>query len=297
MTVASESARERTEHSVEVGEDVTLHVVELRPRDERPEPRALVMIPATLVTNVLFDAETEGEPGLSALERAADAGFHAYALSYQGYGKSSPSADGAAVTFDRCVAHVGRVVEWARKRTGVERVDLLGVSVGSDVAIALGGAASPIDQTHVGKLVLTAMVYRRFSQFVLDNAFTPALQAHLSSLPNGQMETAPEFYDLVLTKVAPPVRQWAARYLPGTYATGPTLAAFDLPMVNAGDGRAPALVFWGDRDPVTTKDDTDDLVREYGASIELEVISGGGHSPFLEPCRDEFWRRTFAFLS
>lgn len=285
-----------SEHFVPVGDGARLHVIERRPSVARGPARALLMIPATLTTNALYDARVDGDPSYNVLDRAARAGFCAFSVSYEGYGTSTPAADGADVTFERSLEQMGRVVEWVRSRLDVASVDVLGTSVGSSLAMALGGVGSPVDPRHIGHVVLTATVYRRFSELVTTQAFTPEFEAHLRGLPHGVVETEAPFYALVTSEVEEPVRRWVEQTLPDRYATGPTLAAFDLPTFDATGGRAPALLVWGSRDPVTTRADMDQLVQEYGGAMRLLVIPDGGHSPFLEPRRDLFWSEVLAFL-
>ena len=286
------------EHSVDVGGGVRLHVLERwsgRSLTRFPH-RAMLMIPATLTTNALYDAQIEGDGSYNTLDRMAREGWFAYSVSYEGYGESTLPADGSTVTYERSLVQMAEVVEWIRHRRHVARVDLLGTSVGSDLAIGLGGVESPTDPAHVGRIVLTATVYRSFSDFVRENAFTPEFEAFLRSLPGGYVETIAPFYDLVITEVEEPARSWAYATFPDVYATGPTLEAFDLPVVDAAHGRAPALLFWGNADPVTPRSDIDDLLDEYGGPIRLVEMDGGGHSSFLEPERETFYRETLGFL-
>lgn len=297
MTGPIESLVSR-EHVVDVGAGVQLHVIERCSAacGSRGPRRAILMIPATLTTNVLYDAQIGGDPSFNVLDRTAREGYAAFSVSYEGYGKSSRPADGGQVTYQRSLEQMGKIVEWIRAITDTAQVDVLGTSVGSDLAIGLGAVDSPIDPDHVGRIVLTATVYRAFSERVSREAFTPAFEAHLRGLPGGIVQTEAAFYDLVLSEVAEPARAWAAATFPDRYATGPTLAAFALPVVQAPLARAPALLFWGTRDPVTALTDVDDLVAEYGGPIRLVKLDGGGHSPFLEPQRDLFWSETLRFL-
>jgi pimeloyl-ACP methyl ester carboxylesterase len=283
------------EHRVDVGEGVRLHVVERRMSDERPR-RAMLLIPATLVTHALYDAVIDGDASYSAMDRVSRAGYAAFTVDYEGYGKSTAPADGATVTFARCLHHMGRVVEWIRATTDLPRVDLLGTSVGSDIAVVLGSEGSPIEPSAVGRVILTAMTYRRFSELVEREAFSPQFESVLRGMPEGVLETQAPFYDLVTSEVDEPVRRWAHATFPGRYATGPTLAAFSLPLIDGAAARAPALLAWGARDPVTPRADALALLEDYAAPIELLELAEGGHSPFLEPHRETFWSAALSFL-
>lgn len=289
---------ESREHFVDVGDGVRLHVIERYSGQSlvRFPRRAMLMLPATLTTNELYDAQIEGDSSYSVMDRLAEAGFFAFSVSYEGYGQSTHPADGSTVTYERMLDQTAELIEWIRRRRGVPRVDLLGTSVGSDLAMAFAGLESPIPLHHVNRVVLTATVYRNFSDFVKENAFTPEFEAFLRSIPDGYVQTIAPFYDLVISEVQEPARSWAYATFPGVYATGPTLEAFDLPVLDASLARAPALVFWGTNDPVTPRSDVDDLLDEYGGPIRLVEIPGGGHGPYLEPGRETFFEETLAFL-
>lgn len=287
------------EHFVDVGDGVQLHVLERfsgRALLRHPR-RAVLMIPATLTNNDLYDAQVAGDPSYNALDTFAAEGWFAYSVSYEGYGQSTHPDDGATVTIERSLPQMNEVLEWIRRRRFVRDVDILGTSVGSDLAIALGGLQNGRDRHHVGHIVLTATVYLAFSELVQTVAFTPEFEAFLLSIPDGYVETFPPFYDLVISEVDPDARAWAYATLPGIYATGPTLEAFDLPATDATSGRAPALTFWGTNDPVTTRDDVYALQADYGGDMRVVEIAGGGHGPYIEPGRHVFWEETFGFLT
>lgn len=287
------------EHFVPVSEGARLHVIEKytaasvvrRPR------RAVVMLTGTLVTNVQYDADVPGDRGYNALERAAREGYFAFSVTYEGYGQSSHPADGRLVTAERMLRQMGDVVEWVRERRGVNRVDLLGASIGSSLAVALGGVHSPIHRNHIGRLVLTAVVYKSVTPLFQSIFFSPETRAALETAPGGYIQTVPEMYGIILARAEPDAAAWAFEHFPGVYATGPTLEGFDLPVFDAQYGRAPALQFWGDQDPITPREDVEQFQREYGGPIRLVVLPGGGHTPNFEAVREVFWRQTFEFLN
>jgi pimeloyl-ACP methyl ester carboxylesterase len=283
-------------HYVKVEEGVRLHVIEkfsLRSTLRWPR-RAVSMITPTLVTNEVFDAHIADDPSYNALETVARHGYFAFATSFEGYGESTQPADGKTVTGPRSLEQAGKIVEWIRKRRQVNKVDLLGGSLGSGIAVALGGVASPIDPDHVGRIVLTSFVYKSFAPPAAA-VFTPELGQFLASLPGGYVDTDTSFYFPVVLAATPEAQAWAFATYPGHYAVGPTLEAFDLPFFEAADGRAPALQFYGDQDVITALDDVELFHEEYGGPIELVVQQGAAHAPFLEPGRHEFWDATLAF--
>ncbi len=286
------------EHQIDVGEGVRLHVAEkVSVRSFAAWPRrAIVLLPPTLATNDIYRADVAGDRSYDAMERLALAGYIVLAPTYEGYGESSQPEDGSTVTAERLLWQIGELVEWIRVHRGAPQVDLMGMSIGSSLAVALGGELSPIDPDHVGRIVLTSHVYESVTPFFEAVFFSPEIRALLESAPDGYILTEPFNYFALLDHVEPEVLDWASLALPGRYATGPTLEGFDLPVFEASYGRAPALQVWGDEDPVTPLSDAEQFQAEYGGPSELHVVAGGGHSLVLEPVRDELWSEVLAFL-
>lgn len=282
------------EHHIQVSSNVNLHVLEKFTLKSllRPQRRALLMATGTLVTNQQWNV-----PGpYNALERAARAGYFGFSASYEGYGQSTIPADGKSVTAERLLDEMGQVVEWIRHHRLVRRVDMLGSSLGSSLAVELGGTHSPINRRHIGRLILTANVYKGVTPFFEAIFFNPAFRAFLESVPNGYLPTAPESYGPVLAFAEPAAAAWVSANIPGLYAVGPTLEGFDLPIFPAQNGRAPVLQFWGDQDPITPLSDAQRFQSEYGGKACLSVLPGGGHAPYYEPVKETFWNQSFAFL-
>ncbi len=288
------------EHFVDVGGGVRLHVVERFGLDSiaRPRRRALLMLPATLVTSVQWNPDVPGddEGSYNGLTRAARAGYFAYAVTYEGYGESSAPLDGRTVTAERLLGEMGEVVEWIRHRTHARKVDLIGSSLGSSLAVALGGELSPIDPDHIGRIVVTSHVYREVTPLFQSIFFTPELRAMLEGAPNGYAMTTPEAYGIILAFATPDAAAYGFATFPGVYAVGPTLEGFDLPVFDARSGRAPLLQVWGDADLVTPRSDVDLFQAEYGGPSEVAVLPGGSHAPNFEPVRDLLWDEVFDFL-
>jgi pimeloyl-ACP methyl ester carboxylesterase len=283
------------EHDVRVAPGVQLHVREKFTARSllRPQRRALLMLTGTLVTNDQYDAPAPYD----SLARAARAGYFGFSASYEGYGESTIPASGSIVTAERLLPEMGRVVEWIRHRRLVRRVDLLAASLGSSLAVELGGTESPIDRGHVGKIVLTANVYKDVTPLFQSVFFTPEFRAFLEGAPNGYIQTPPDAYGLIVLQAEPAAQQYAFTAFPGVYATGPTLEGFELPAFPAQRGRAPMLQFWGDQDPITPLSDVQQFQAEYGGPACLSTLAGGGHAPYFEPVKEEFWSQTFAFLN
>jgi pimeloyl-ACP methyl ester carboxylesterase len=288
------------EHSIPVSTGATLHVVEKFSLASvlRPQRRAILMLPATLVTNVIWNAEVPSAPDdFNALDRAAREGFFAFTLDWEGYGESSHPPDGFDVTAERLLAASAALVKWIRLHRFVKKVDLMGSSLGSSLAVALGGKNSPMDHHRIGHVVLTAHVYKNATPFANETLFSPESMAFLLSAPNGYVATAPAVYAIITAFSEPEVFTYCELNCPGTYAVGPTLEGFDLPVFAASKGRAPLLQFWGDNDLITPLSDAQQFQSEYGGPAELVVLPGGGHVPHWEAVRETFWEQTFDFLA
>jgi pimeloyl-ACP methyl ester carboxylesterase len=283
------------EHHIRVAPGVQLHVLEKFTAASllRPHRRALLMLTGTLVTNNQYDAPSP----YNALERAARAGYFGFAATYEGYGESTIPANGGTVTAERLLPEMGRVIEWIRHHRLVRRVDLLGASLGSSLAVELGGTQSPINRRHVGKLIITANVYKSVTPLFQAVFFNPEFRAFLEGAPNGYIQTPPEAYGLIVLQAEPAAAAYAFSAFPGVYATGPTLEGFDLPVFPAQRGRAPMMQFWGDQDPITPLADVQQFQAEYGGPACLSTLPGGGHAPYYEPVKETFWNQTFAFLN
>lgn len=288
------------EHMVETEDGTVLRLTEkLSPASVLHFPRrAVLMLPGTLVSGDMYDVQVDGGVDFSALDRAAREGFFAYAVTYEGYPGSEQPADGSTVTAERSLQQMGEVVEWIRHERYVGRVDLFGASFGSSLATALGGTESPINRHHVGRIVLQALVYKQVTPLFQAVFFTPETQAALENAPNGYILTAPEMYGLILAGADPEAAGWGFANFPDVYATGPTLAGFDLPVFEGEHGRARALQFWGTADLITPIEDAEQFQEEYGGPSDLLILPDAGHAPYIgdEVTREIFWTESLDFL-
>jgi pimeloyl-ACP methyl ester carboxylesterase len=236
-------------------------------------------------------------PGFNCLERAAENGYEAFALSYEGSGGSSFPSDGTTIQLPQMVEDAAAAVEWIRASTGAERVDLFGSSVGSFVAMELGSDPSPVGIDHIGGLVLTGVIYEEPSA-----GGAPLLAQLVASAqddatnPTGYFVTTPADYAPLFASSDPRVAAWGMAALPGDYALGPLLCSSHLPVFDASLATAPALQVWGDHDPLTPEADVELFQSTYRGPIALYVVEGGGHVPYYEPKADDVWRVAFDFL-
>lgn len=285
-------------HQVQTSDGATLELIEKFTPSAlfRYPRRSILMLPGTLVTADLWNMDVGGSDTYNALDRAAQEGYFAFAVTYQGYPGSSLAADGKDVTADVLLDQSGEVIEWIRQRRHVPEVDLLGASLGSSLAIALGGDLSPIDPAHVGGIVLTALVYKSVRPEFAETFFSPEILELFLTAPNGYIQTAPELYGAILALAEPDAAAEAAATWPGSYAVGPTLEGFVLPVFDGQYGRARALQVWGTADPITPLEDAQTFQSEYAGPVQLAQIPGGGHAMHLEATRDAQWNASFEFL-
>lgn len=187
---------------LEVLPGVTVHVIEkytAEARLARP-PRGVLLLPATLVTNIIWNARVDSTSDYNALERFAEEGYYAYTLDWEGYGRRRKPPNGREVTAERLLRHLGVVVEWIRERRGVPRVDLVGSSLGSALAVGLGGVQSPVQHRHIGRIVLSAHVYAGSSPAARLLLFNPAFEFLLRQSPDGDVDTVgPHYVPIVWT--------------------------------------------------------------------------------------------------
>lgn len=283
----------RAYHDVEVEPGITLRVVEAWTDASGSE--AVLFISPTLVTHEVWDAAVPDDPTYSGLYQAAQRGYRAFAFDHWGYGDSSLPANGMDVTFERMVPQTRAVLEFARERSGDDRVDLVSGSLGNSIAFHLGGAESPVAE-HVGAIVMTSNVYAQASLVLSLTVLSPAVCELQPPPPEGYTETPPPLYAIILWNAEPAAQLWGYQNFPGRYAQGPTQEGCDLPVYPAAMGRAPALVVYGDHDLLTDAPDVEQFANEYGGEVELLFLPGGGHAPPFESVRHDFWDAAFAWF-
>lgn len=279
------------EHRVPVGPDRWIHLREtfrLRAWFRR-DRRAVLMLPGPLVTGEFFEIPVDGYRGRSIVARE---GAFAFTADFEGTGDSSRPADGRDATHASQVEAMRRVVRYIRWIRRVRRVDVLGESWG-------GGVAAEVcaDRRRVRSCVLGSMLYRTPSDFANETFRSPGFRALVESMPDGYFPTTPETLAGLTAAMEPEVAAWTAEAMPGRYAVVPLLDVFDLPFFDVPSGRVPALLVQGEHDPNQSLDDARDLVADWGPSMRLVVIEGGGHIPRTEPApiHDHYWAAVLGF--
>lgn len=147
------------EHHVESthADWLRLYVRERLPAASAEARGTIVFVHGTFTPSAGFDCSA---PGYSWLTDAAEHGFNAYAFDLRGYGRSSKppeevleaAGNRPLCRYDEALLDIDDVVDFARARTGSERVHLIGWSWGT-LTTALYALAHP---DKVGRLVLTA---------------------------------------------------------------------------------------------------------------------------------------------
>lgn len=284
------------EMCVEVEPGVTLRVIEgTSPAARARAPRrALLLMGATLVDRRHW--ATPNDPTFDGVARGALAGFHTYSFDYYGYAESTKPASGLAANRETLLRHTGALIEWIRARSGAAKVDMAGISLGSLLAFAVGGVNGVVPTDHVGKLVLTSIVYRNAALPLQLTLLSPAGCAAMANAPDGYIHTAAPIYAPLISDSEPEAQVWCYQHCPGRYASGPTLTGCDLPVFEASTARNEALVLLGGNDKASVREDVDRFVAEYGGRVTFEIMPGGAHTFHWEPIRDAFWARTFDFL-
>ncbi|HSH89189.1 MAG TPA: alpha/beta fold hydrolase [Ramlibacter sp.] len=138
--------------------------IQLFVRNKRPagmstfsaEKTVLFIHGATFPAESSFDLEVGGTSWMDYIARH---GYDVYLVDVRGYGRSTrPAANPVTAlgTIEHAHADLGTAVDFIRQRRGIERVNLLGFSLGT-VAVGRYSAASP---ERVNKVVLYAPVWR-----------------------------------------------------------------------------------------------------------------------------------------
>ena len=299
---------------------VVLHIREVvmagREGTVSKEGKVLVLVHgATLPGVVAFDVDYKN---VSLMRHFAQAGWDTFALELEGYGSSTrpmsmdaPAAfsdDPAPVRADVAVADVARVVDFVRELRGVDKVHMLGWSLGATVEVPRYAIQQPDKLTTI---VLMCGNYKGWNtseeemkkrvdnynkqkirlgypasiqgwgslgtkeEFVIPGAFEAYSKAHLASDPkSGELGGA--------------IRAPLGRFVDMT---------LEEPHFDAAKITTPTLVIRGEFDSFATKKDNMALLEALGSEVkELVEIPASGHFLHFEKNNLELYRALETFL-
>ena len=190
-----------------------------------------------------------------------EAGFHVLLFDQRAHGQSG----GSLCTYAHEEQHdVVAAAEWLRAETGIERLGLLGVSMG-------GAAALLAAETARADAVVTDCAFARMEDMVEQNFFY---------LPQPVREP-----------VSRSVRYWATRWCGDVIGSVHPEAA-----VRSWEGR-PLLVIHGERDLLVPKEHGRRLHRAGGPNAEWWLVPGAHHARCLGKARREYTDRVSRFFS
>jgi pimeloyl-ACP methyl ester carboxylesterase len=293
-----------TEDHVGQGSGGTLHLLRARPAALSQHRPVLLLHGSTLPGSIAYSLAFDGQSWLGDL---AARGHDAWALDFRGYGLSwKPQDDGArpsapVADTDQAVEDVASAIDFIKRKTGCDLIDLVGWSWGATVAAtyaARGGEA--------GRLVLHA------PQWLRDTP-SPMVTPDTLSEPYRTVDI-PTFVDRWLSRVDPATREtlngWKqtleqalAEHAPISVPNGSArdIAAYWMagrPGYDPGRIDLPTLVVVGGADTDTPPGLARDVFDRIGTADKLYVeIPGGTHFTVFEPARAALFRTTAAFLA
>lgn len=271
--------------------------------------RIVVMVHgATFAAENTFDLALNGK---SWMDHLAAAGYDVYTMSVRGYGKSShggildrPAKDNPPfASTEQAVTDLAAVVDFIRKRRGVDRINLLGWSWGTRITQWY----TSLHSDKVEKLVLYAPAYiRRGASLIAEstNENLPAYRvvgpdaarrrwltgvpAHVEVIPKGWFEA------------------WSATNFPGGTLKAPNGVLKDgqkywnngsVPW-KAENIRVPVLLIHGEWDQDTPTYMSQDIFAALKAAPYKQhiIISEATHSMMFEKNRGALFRNVQAFL-
>jgi len=269
---------------------------------------------ATFPSETMFDIDLPGGPWM---EYAARRGFDAYIVDVRGYGRSTrpaamsqpPEANPPFGGADDAVRDIGAAVDFILKRRGVQRIDLVGWSMGTTFMAKYAS----LNPGKVEKLVLYAPVWHE-----------PSLKAppYQGAYRLGTRQSVRGFNAAGIPKdrvgeISPP--EWYDKWWKANLATDPQGASRNPPVLRAPNGvfrdlnefwargkptydaaaiRAATLLVVGEWDVITPPEQGLALFKRLVNARErrVMVLSEGSHSMGVEKNRLHLIREVQNFL-
>lgn len=240
-------------------------------------------------------------PGASLMRALACAGFDAYAFDARGFGGSAKpaameqpaEANAPVIRAIDAARDLDEVITFAVRSSGVERVQLIGWSWGSDVAGTYAGE----HPERIDRLILMAPVYdRRWpSRHLEKGAWREEKRSEVVKFFSADREDRPIFDAAV---------EAMYRFAPGgevvRLPNGPYRDIYgpDAPLWDAAKIRSPVLIIRGDQDKASLDPHALALYGKLGSELEKQyvVIGGLGHFLFRERRHPETIRVVTGFL-
>ena len=293
---------------------ITVHVRNKHTGAERYAPERIVLFVhgATFPSETMFDIDL---PGGSWMEHAAKRGFDTYSVDVRGYGRSTrpaamsqPPADnppfGGA---DDAVRDIGAAVDYILKRRGVQKINLVGWSMGTTFM----GKYASLNPDKVQKLVLYAPVWH-------EPAWTKA-PPYSGAWRAGTRESIRGFAAAGIPKdrlaeISP--NDWYEKWWQANLATDPEGASRTPPVIRAPNGvmrdlneswakgqptydaaaiRAPTLLIVGEWDVVTPPAQGLALSKRI-ANARYKLLPEGSHCIGIEKNRMQLIGDVQSFL-
>jgi pimeloyl-ACP methyl ester carboxylesterase len=295
---------------------ITVHVRNKHRAGDKYTARRTVLFVhgATFPSETMFDIDL---PGGSWMEYAAKRGYDAYIVDVRGYGRSTrpaamsqPPADNPPFAgADDAVRDIGAAVDFILKRRGLEKINLVGWSMGTTFMAKYAS----LNPDKVRRLVLYAPVWHE-----------PSLKAppYSGAYRTGTREATRGFQTAGIPKdrvaeISP--ADWYERWWQANLTTDPEGAARTPPVVRAPNGvmqdlneswakgkptydaaaiKAPTLLVVGEWDVITPPEQGLALFKRLTGAKErrVTVLSEGSHCIGIEKNRMHLIREVQAFL-
>lgn len=281
-----------------------LYLLRSRPARHAAERPVLLLHGSTLPGSIAYAIPFGGDSWLGHLSAQ---GRDAWALDVRGYGRSwKPEDDGArpcAPVADtaQAIEDVTTAIDFIRRETGADAVDLVGWSWGATVAAAYAAGGGT-----VGRMVLHAPQWLRDTPSPMVNdqsmnepyravdvhAFVDRWLDRVDPASRATMQAWRDTFEQALAAEAPirvpngSARDIAAQWMAGKPAYDPAaIAASTLVVVGAADTDTPPALARAVFDRLGSRE-----------KLYVEVPLGTHFTPF-EPARADLFRTTAAFLA